>query len=59
MLVVSLSGQPDYELTPYKGMRFEVKGFSGLSITFKSDDSGAVTEALITQQNGVFTATRR
>jgi len=57
-LMVSLPGQPDYELTPYKGARFEVKGFSGLSIAFKSDDSGAVTEALITQQNGVFTAKR-
>ena len=61
-LVVSLPGQPDYELTPYKGMRFEAKGFSGFSVTFKSadsDDAGAVTEALITQQNGVFTAKRR
>jgi len=58
-LVVSLPGQPNDELTPYKGTRFDAKGLSGVSIEFKSDDSGRVTSALITQPNGVFTAKRR
>jgi len=59
-LVVSLPGQPHYELTPSRGTRFETKGLSGVSsIEFKSDDSGRVTSALIAQPSGVFTARRR
>ena len=58
-LLVSTPGQPDYELTPYKGTEFQVKGLSGFSIEFKKDDAGVVAEALITQLSSVFTAKKK
>jgi hypothetical protein len=58
-LQASIPGQPDYQLVPYKDTEFTLKGLSGFSIAFKSDASGAVTAAVITQPNGVFTATRK
>ncbi len=57
-LFVSVPGQPDYELTPYKGTEFHVRNLSGFSIEFKRDASNAVTEAILTQPNGMFTAKR-
>jgi hypothetical protein len=38
---------------------FHVKGLSGFSIEFKSNESGAITEAILIQPNSVFTAKRR
>jgi CubicO group peptidase (beta-lactamase class C family) len=58
-LQASIPGQPDYELVPYKDTEFTLKGLSGFSIAFKTDASGAVSAAVITQPNGVFTATRK
>ena len=62
-LFASLPGEPDYELVPYKrteqGAEFQAKGISGVSIEFKIDGSGAVTEALITMPDGTFTAKRK
>lgn len=58
-LVISLPGQPDYELTPCTETRFEARGFSSLGVTFTSDASGAMTGILIMQQSGVFAAKRR
>ncbi|MDQ2904514.1 MAG: serine hydrolase [Chloroflexota bacterium] len=57
-LFVSVPGQPDYELTPYKGTEFHVRNLSGFSIEFKRDASDAVTEAVLTQPYGMFTAKR-
>lgn len=59
ILQVSLPGQPDLELEPYKGTTFHVKGLSGYSIEFIRDAAGAVSEAIITQVGAVFTAKRR
>jgi CubicO group peptidase (beta-lactamase class C family) len=58
-LQASLPGQPDYELVPYKDTEFTVKGLSGFSVSFKADASSAVMAAVITQPNGVFTATKK
>jgi len=58
-LQVSMPGLPDYELVPYKGTQFELKGLSGFSLEFKRDASGAASEVVITQPGGVFTAKRR
>lgn len=58
-LLVSIPGLPDVELVPYKGTEFAVKGLTGFSIEFASDEAGAVTAAIVTQPNGVFTARRR
>jgi CubicO group peptidase (beta-lactamase class C family) len=58
-LSVSLPGEPDYELVPYKGTEFHAKGLSSLSIEFKYDASGKASEALITMPYGAFTAKRK
>lgn len=55
-LFIFVPGQPEYELEPYKGTTFNFKALSGFSIEFIMDESGKVTEAKITQPNGVFTA---
>jgi hypothetical protein len=56
VLAAIFPGQPEYELVPYRGTEFNLKGLSGFSIEFKMDDAGVVTEAEITQPEGVFTA---
>lgn len=56
MLQVTVPGQPEYELEPYKGTEFRVKGISGFSLEFKRDDAGTVTEMLVTRPYGTFTA---
>jgi hypothetical protein len=56
VLAAIFPGQPEYELVPYHGTEFNLKGLSGFSIEFKMDDAGVVTEAEITQAEGVFTA---
>jgi CubicO group peptidase (beta-lactamase class C family) len=62
-LFASLPGEPDYELVPRnrtdQGAEFQAKGISGVSVEFKIDASGNVTEALITQPYGTFTAKRK
>ena len=58
-LQVSIPGQPDYELVPYRDTEFTLKGLSGFGVAFKIDGTGAVTAAVITQPNGVFTTTRK
>ena len=62
-LYASIPGEPDYELVPYKrteqGAEFQARGISGLSIVFNFDASGTVSEVLITQPDGTFTAKRK
>ncbi len=58
-LILSIPGQPDYELVPYKGTEFKLKDLSGFSITFTIDAAESVTEAVITQPNGVFKASKK
>lgn len=58
-LVLTVPGQPEYTLVPYKGTAFNLKGLSGYSIEFIVDESGNVKEAKITQPNGVFTAKKK
>jgi CubicO group peptidase (beta-lactamase class C family) len=58
-LIASLTGQPDYELVPDKDSEFNLKGLSGFSIKFTQDAAGIVSEAVINQPNGAFTATKK
>ncbi len=58
-LVLAPSGQPEYELIPYKGTEFNLKGMSGYSAEFRLDPSGAVTEIVFHQPNGTFTAKKK
>ena len=58
-LILVVPGQPEYELVPYKGTEFNIKGLSGFGIEFVMDASGLVTEAKLIQPNGVFTAKKK
>ena len=58
-LFVLVPGQPEYELVPYKGTQFTLKGLAGVSIEFIRDEAGEVIEAKITQPEGVFTAKKK
>ena len=58
-LTVSIPGQPTLELVPYKGTEFHIKGLSGFAVEFKQDEAGTVTETILIQPNGVFTAKKK
>lgn len=58
-LAVALPGQPEQELTPYRGTEFDVKGQTGVSLRFLVDESGAATGAVFNQAGAVFTLPRR
>jgi hypothetical protein len=58
-LTLTVPGQPTFELVPYQGTRFKLKGLEGYSVEFKQDITGQVTGALFHQPNGIFTATRK
>jgi CubicO group peptidase (beta-lactamase class C family) len=58
-LLARLPGQPDIQLIPRKGTEFLARDLSGYSIEFVRDASGAVTEAVVTQPLGVFTAKKQ
>jgi len=58
-LFLTVPGQPDYELVPYKGTEFNLKGVEGYSVEFKQDAAGAVTEVVFHQPNGTFTAKKK
>lgn len=59
VLALSIPGQPEFELVPYQGTEFTLKDMPGFSIEFKQDESGAVTEAIVTQPGAVFTAKKK
>ncbi len=58
-LIVTLPGQTPYELIPFQGARFQLKGLSGYTVEFHSDNSGAPTELVFYQPNGNFVAKRK
>jgi hypothetical protein len=59
-LKVTIPGQPAYTLEKFKGTEYKFKGLEGFSIEFVTDKKGKnVTEAIIHQPNGLFTAVRK
>jgi CubicO group peptidase (beta-lactamase class C family) len=58
-LTLTVPGQPVYELVPYRGTEFNLKGMQGYSVEFKTDASGKVTEMVSHQPNGAFTAKKK
>lgn len=58
-LVLTVPGQPEYELLPYRGTEFNLKGVQGYSAEFKQDAAGTVTEVVFHQPNGTFTAKKK
>jgi len=59
VLTAFLQGQPEYELMPYQGTEFNLKGLSGFSIEFELDENENVTEAIVTQPSLVFKAKKQ
>ncbi|MFP4083216.1 MAG: serine hydrolase [Candidatus Aminicenantes bacterium] len=58
-LILTVPGQPDYELIPYEGTEFKLKGLTGYSLEFVVDERGEVTEAKFKQPQGVVTAKKK
>jgi len=58
-LVLNVPGQQDFELVPYRGTEFNLKGLQGYSVEFKQDAAGVVTEVIFHQPNGTFTAKKK
>ena len=58
ILTMTVPGQPTYELEPYMGMEFNLKGLTGYSVKFAMKGE-KVAEAIFIQPNGVFTAIRK
>ncbi len=58
-LFVTVPGQPPYEMEPYKGTEFNLKGLTGFSVEFDLDDDWEEVKGLrFIQPNGVFEAER-
>lgn len=58
-LTATIPGQPQYELIPYQGSDFRLKGLTGYSVRFVVDAKGAVSEAFLIQPDGVYAAKRK
>ncbi len=46
-LFISFPGEPDLQLIPMRGTKFNIKDQSGVSVEFKRDAAGKVTEAAL------------
>ncbi len=57
-LIATVPGQGDQTLEPYMDTTFTLKGLTGFSIKFVKDESGVVTEAIITQPGATVSAKR-
>jgi hypothetical protein len=54
-----MPGQPTYDLVPHTLDAFTLKGYTAIRIRFSRDASGAISELISEQPNGVFSAKRR
>jgi CubicO group peptidase (beta-lactamase class C family) len=52
-VVMTFPGAPDIELLPKRGMAFDVKNQSGVTIEFKRDTSGKIIEAAVNDNGTV------
>ena len=57
-LIMTVPGQPQYELIPTKDNEFALKGLDGFSVKF-NPATGKITEVVFNQPNGVFTAKKK
>jgi len=57
-LIMTVPGQPQYELIPTKENEFALKGLDGFSVKF-NPSTGKITEVVFYQPNGVFTAKKK
>ncbi|MES1225307.1 MAG: serine hydrolase, partial [Bacteroidota bacterium] len=59
ILVLTVPGQPEYELVPIDKNKFNIKTLTGFTVQFNVNDKNEVTELLSIQPNGTFKATRK
>jgi hypothetical protein len=52
-LIISVPGQPDYKLNPKRGTTFQLADIPGITIEFKRDAQGKVSEAVLNQMGTV------
>jgi CubicO group peptidase (beta-lactamase class C family) len=57
-LIMTVPGQPQYELIPTNDNEFGLKGLDGYSVKF-NPATGKITEVVFYQPNGVFTAKKK
>lgn len=57
-LTATVPGQPEYELVPYRGTEFNLKGMPGLSVEFKLASTGKSVEVAF-KQPGATTVLKR
>jgi CubicO group peptidase (beta-lactamase class C family) len=58
VLILTVPGQPVYELEPLAGGEFRLKGLSGYTIRFVIDAAGGPTKAQLVQPDGTYEAVR-
>jgi len=58
-LTATVPGQPTYALEPYQGTEFKLKGLTGFTVRFLLDAKGAVTEVLLIQPDGIYSAKKK
>lgn len=59
ILTATVPGQPTYTLEPYRGTEFKLKELTGFTVRFLLDAKGAVTEVLLLQPDGAYSAKRK
>jgi CubicO group peptidase (beta-lactamase class C family) len=62
LLIVSMPGQPPYELEGVRGTLFRIKGLSGYRVEFvrgAASDSGVIDQMTVFQPNGTYVAERK
>jgi CubicO group peptidase (beta-lactamase class C family) len=52
-LIISVPGQPDYKLNPKRGTAFQLADIPGITIEFKRDAQGKVSEAVLNQMGTI------
>lgn len=57
-LYLKVTGQPEYTLTPYQGLIFNIKGLSGYQVEFMQNEKSAFDTIQFLQPNGIFKAKR-
>jgi CubicO group peptidase (beta-lactamase class C family) len=58
-LQATIQGLPPQEMVPVKGTEFALKTISDITIEFKRDEQGMVTEAIVNQMGVVLSAPKR
>lgn len=58
-LALHSPGQPELELLPYRGNKFNLRNLPNYSVEFIKDEKVGVIELVFKQPNGIFRAARK